>query len=252
MKTSITKDQKNKIPLWTIPIWIIIWQIGSMLIGKDILLASPMSVLKSFSSLIFDKVFQMAIGFSLGRIFIGFLLASILGIIFAYSNKIIRDIISLPIEIMRAAPIASFVVLVLIWVPSKNLSIIISFIMTFPIVYSNVRMGIEQMDRKIIEMLDIFKVSPMKRAIYYGVPAIIPFLKTGFLMAVGMCLKAGVAAELIGVPSGSIGESLYMAKVYLRTPEVFVWTITVIILSVLISKVLGLILDVILYKLEDK
>ena len=48
-----------------------------------------------------------------------------------------------------------------------------------------------------------------------------------------MAWKAWVAAEVIGLPSGTIGEKLYDAKVYLNTVDLFCWTVLIVLLSVL-------------------
>ena len=45
-----------------------------------------------------------------------------------------------------------------------------------------------------------------------------------------------MAAEVIGLPNHTIGMHLYNAKVYLETPELFAWTLTVVVLSVLLEK----------------
>lgn len=51
-----------------------------------------------------------------------------------------------------------------------------------------------------------------------------------------MSWKSGVAAEVIGIPSHSIGENLYMAKIYLDTSGLFAWTLVIILVSSLFEK----------------
>ena len=51
-----------------------------------------------------------------------------------------------------------------------------------------------------------------------------------------MGFKSGIAAEVIGVPDGSIGEGLYLAKIYLSTAELFAWTFMIIVVSTLFEK----------------
>ena len=45
-----------------------------------------------------------------------------------------------------------------------------------------------------------------------------------------------MAAEVIGVPDGSIGEKLYHAKIYLNTPELFAWTVVIVMISFVFEK----------------
>jgi NitT/TauT family transport system permease protein len=65
-----------------------------------------------------------------------------------------------------------------------------------------------------------------------------------------MCWKAGVAAEVIGLPSGSIGERLYQSKIYLETAQLFAWTAVIILASVLLERFLIKILEYIQFKIE--
>ena len=50
--------------------------------------------------------------------------------------------------------------------------------------------------------------------------------------------KAGIAAEVLTVPPLSIGKNIFEAKLYLETTELFAWTLTVILLSLVIERIL--------------
>ena len=66
----------------------------------------------------------------------------------------------------------------------------------------------------------------------------------------GLAWKSGVAAELISIPSGSIGEKLYSAKVYLMTGDLFAWTAAIVLLSALCARLFSWILHLIAQRLE--
>ena len=55
-------------------------------------------------------------------------------------------------------------------------------------------------------------------------------------IGLGLCWKSGIAAEVIGIPDGSIGESLYNAKIFLNTPDLFAWTLVIVIVSLAFEK----------------
>ena len=135
ISTTTQTRKKNTIKLWTIAFWLLLWQFASMALDKQILLASPFQwggaalLVRTFS-------FWESIWFSLERIALGFFCAAAGGVLLsalAYHVKLIRDILALPVAVLKATPVASFIVLVLIWMPSGNLSILISLIMAFPI-----------------------------------------------------------------------------------------------------------------------
>lgn len=243
MRHSITNDRAKKkhtiIRILATLFWIGIWQTASMWLGQEILLASPVSVLKKLSELLFTADFWQSIGFSFGRIVLGFGIAVVLGIfmgITAYRSRVAEILINPLMSVIKATPVASFIILCLIWIPSRNLSVFISFLMVLPVIYTNLLEGLGQTDRKLLQMADIFRVSRGKKVFYIYFSQVLPYFITACRLSLGMCWKAGIAAEVIGVPSGSMGEKLYNAKIYLNTADLFAWTIVIIIISVVFEK----------------
>ncbi len=235
----IKNRKKNNIKIWTIVFWAALWQLGSMALDREILLASPLSVGWCLLSLVQTLSFWQKIAFSLVRIAGGFFLAVFSGLVLsaaAWRFERIRELLALPTSILKATPVASFIVLVLIWMPSRNLSVLISFIMAFPIVYTNLLEGFSNLDQKLFEMAKIFRIPFRKKLYYFYFGGLLPYLRSACTIAIGMCWKAGIAAEIIGIPKGSIGESLYNAKIYLETPELFAWTFVIIAVSVCFEK----------------
>ncbi len=225
--------------------WLALWQAASQAVGQEILLVSPVSVLRRLLTLVGEASFWGTVGFSLSRILAGFLAAALgggIGAALAYRFPWIRVLLAPPVFAVKAAPVASFVILCLIWVPSRNLSVVISFLMVFPIIYLNLLEGLNETSRDLLEMAHVFRLNPWRRirAIYW--PQCQPYLVSAFSLSLGLCWKSGVAAEVIGLPDGSIGERLYQAKIFLQTEELFAWTAVIIAVSVLFEKVFLLLL----------
>ena len=243
---SITNDRdrtENKkyigIRILAVLFWIAVWQIASMWLGQEILLASPVSVIRRLFELIFTGDFWHSAGFSFGRIVLGFSMALILGIllaVLAFLSRTVEILVNPVLTAVKSTPVASFIILCLIWIPSRNLSVFISFLMVLPVIYTNILEGIRQTDRQILEMAKVFQVSMGRQIRYIYVSQILPYFVSACRLSLGMCWKAGVAAEVIGVPKGSIGEKLYNAKIYLETPDLFAWTIVIIVISVVFEK----------------
>ena len=254
ISTTTQTRKKNKIKLWTIAFWLLLWQFASMALDRQILLASPLSVGRCLLSLVRTFSFWESIWFSLERIALGFFCAAAGGVLLsalAYHVKLIRDILALPVAVLKATPVASFIVLVLIWMPSGNLSILISFIMAFPIIYTNLLEGFEHLDRELFEMAKIFRMTFWNKMYYLYFGGLFAYFRSACAIAIGMCFKAGIAAEIIGIPKGSIGENLYNAKIYLETPDLFAWTFVIIAVSVLFEKIFQWLLSL-LAKYSDK
>lgn len=218
---------------------LLIWQIGSMALNNDLLLVSPLGVIQRLGVIIFEGGFWNTIVFSFLRILIGFLGAFIIGCLFAaLAGKfhIIRSLLWPFMTAAKSVPVASFIILCLIWLDSSSLSVFVCFLMVVPIIYTNVLKGILETDKKLIEMADIFQMNGFKRVIYIYLPQVKPYIISACSMALGISWKSGVAAEVIGVPAGSIGEKLYDAKIYFNSADLFAWTVVIIIISVVFEK----------------
>jgi len=140
-------------------------------------------------------------------------------------------------KIIKSTPVASFIILALVWISSKNLSVLIAFLMVLPIAFSNLLFGLKSTDVKLLEMAKVFRLGRLKRikAIYF--PSVLPFLVSAVSVGLGFSFKSGIAAEVIGRPANSIGLNLYEAKLYLMIKELFAWTAVIIIISVLFEKI---------------
>lgn len=234
---------------------IALWQIGAMALKKEILLASPVTTAGRLFSLIFEPDFWGAVSFSFFRIILGFALSLAAGIILAVisSRFHIAEVLLWPfITVIKSTPVASFIILCLVWLSSMNLSVFISFLMVLPVVYSNVLQGIKTTDIKLLEMARVFRVTPVKKALYIYLPHLKPYILSACSVSLGLSWKAGIAAEVIGIPTGSIGEKLYQAKVYLSTPDLFAWTVVIIVISILFEKLFTFSLTKLYSRLGDK
>lgn len=253
ISTTANKKKIRTIRLWAVAVWLLVWQAVSTSIGQEILLVSPVVVLRRLAQLTQELSFWKSISFSLIRILGGFLLAMAAGSVSAGLSarfRRIRELLAPAVLTVKAVPVASFIILVLIWVPSSNLSVVISFLMVFPIIYTNVLDGILSTDPRLLEMASVFEVPRRVQIRYIYVSQVLPFFRTGCSIGLGLCWKAGVAAEVIGIPDGSIGEKLYNAKVYLNTPDLFAWTVVIVLISLIFEKLFLAAVDKIVCHLE--
>jgi len=237
----LSEKMKNRlISAGAVLFWLVVWQWVSAAIGQEILLVSPVSVLLRLSELVQEQDFWSSVWFSLARISCGFFLAVVTGVLaaaFAYRFAPVRFLLAPPVFAVMATPVASFIILCLVWVSSKNLSVLIAFLMAFPILYLNTLEGLQQTDQKLLEMAKVFRVSTLRKIAGIYLPPCRPYFLTGCRVSLGLCWKSGIAAEVIGLPDGSIGEMLYQAKIFLQTADLFAWTVAIIAISILFQKV---------------
>lgn len=239
MHTDQSRKTKYITTILVILFWLLVWQACSKLIASHILFASPIRVLEALLLLIRSRDFWSAILFSTQRIAAGFFLALSGGIVLALVSacfRLFRILITPIIRLMKAVPVVSFVILALLWIRSQNLSVLISFVMVLPVIYTNVLQGIDGTDKKLLEMASVFRMPLLRKIRYIYLPAVLPSLVSAASVSLGFCWKSGIAAEVIGLPTGSIGERLYEAKLYLMTGELFAWTAVIVLISVIFEK----------------
>ena len=229
--------------------WLLVWQLIAMTVGQPILLASPVATLARLAVLARTGEFWRSILFTLGHILSGFLLASAAGMLLAALARrvaLVADLLSPLLSAMRSVPVASFVIAALIWVPSRRLSVLICFVIVLPVVYAGTLDGLRQVDPLLREMARVFHMSRLSRLRVIVLPAALPSVASALSVSIGLAWKSGVAAEVIGIPGGSIGEKLYKAKVYLATPDLFAWTLVIVLISAGCARLLRLGLNAIM------
>lgn len=229
-----------------VAVWLAVWQGAAIVIGQDFLLASPAQVVAALVRLAPTSGFWLTIGASAARIAAGFVLAVLIGTVLAWLAGLsnwIDTLVSPVLRLMRSVPVVSFIILVILWWGTEWLTVAISGAMVLPIVFANVREGIERRDPQLREMAQVFGFSWPRRWRALWLPAVFPYLVAACRVGLGLCWKAGVSAEVIGLPDGSIGERLYLAKLALATDDVLAWTVVIVTLSFLMERGVLALLD---------
>lgn len=229
----------------TVFVWLAIWKAAAIWVDNRIFLPAPELVWQSLCGLFATAEPAKSVLFSLGNIAKGFLLGVFLGgmlAVIASFFDFLQVFLSLPVRIIKATPVASFTILALFWVDSGDLSVLVSFFMVFPVIYTNTLTGMKETDSKLLEMATVFRLSIWRRLWYIYAPALLPYLNSACSVAIGLAWKSGIAAEVIGITRNSIGNHLYLSKIYLEMPEVFAWTAITVVISILTEKLVMLFL----------
>ena len=222
-----------------------VWQAAAMLLNQRLLLASPVEVAARLCTLLTEEGFAASLLFSFSRIVLGFVSALLLGTLLAVlaGRFSLFELLLRPFMLtVKSVPVASFIILALIWLSSRQLSSFISFLMVLPVVYTGVLGGIRAVDPRMTEAAGLFRVPWGRRLYYVWLPQVRPYLISACSVSLGLSWKAGIAAEVIGMPNGSIGEALYEAKIYLSTADLFAWTVVIVLLSLGFEKLFLLLL----------
>lgn len=235
MKSLNNIVKKIVLTITAICFWLFVWHFLSLKINSSIFLPSPEATYKALIRISKRAGFWQTIFNTFSKIAKGFLLALIAGTFSAIISsfvKIIDVLVSPFMRLLKTVPVASFIILALLWVKSDKLSVLISFVMVTPVVYINILQSFDNVDNNLLEMADIFNVGLLRRLRFIYVPALVSGFMSACKIGLGFCFKAGIAAEIIGLPFQSIGSELYKSKLYLMTDELFAWTVVIVLMSV--------------------
>ncbi|MBP5282720.1 MAG: ATP-binding cassette domain-containing protein [Lachnospiraceae bacterium] len=220
-------------------LWLFVWQCAGLLVKNPFLFATPFGTLKSLWASLGTAGFWQVVGMTLLRICTGFTLGLFLGILMAALCKtvpVLEEVFTPVIALIKTVPVVCFVVLFLIWWGHSFLSVVISFLMVFQAIYFSTLEGLKAVGRNMTEMAETFRLPFMTKLLCIYRPALRPFLSGSIKTSLGLAWKAGVAAEVIGLPEYSIGEKLYLSKISLDTEGIFAWTVVVCLLSFIFEK----------------
>ncbi len=235
--------KNNKKPIFSavaVIFWLIVWQLLSLAVASKVILPGPWEVLKALARLVVEASFWKTVGNSFLHIVLGFVCAVVLGValaVLSYNFRPANILISPLMRLIKAVPVASFIILVLLWINSRQLPMVISALMVLPVIYINVLTGIESTDKKLLEMAEVFRLNRSKRLKYIYIPAVRPHFISAVNVGLGFCWKSGIAAEVIGLTPNAIGTKLYESKLYLMTDELFAWTVVIVMVSVAFEKI---------------
>ena len=227
--------------VFAILFWVAIWFILAKCVGLEVLLPSPKSTAFALFDLIQTKEFWVICLHSVARISAGLILGALTAVILASLSsvsKIFHALFAPLLAVIKSTPIASFIILALLWIGRDNVPAFITYLIVLPIVWGAVYDSIINVDKRYKEIGQVFGFSKIQKLVHIYVPSVFSSFMASLGTSVGMAWKAGVAAEVLCTPKYSIGTELFESKKYIETADLFAWTAVVIILSVIITRLL--------------
>lgn len=223
--------------------WIIVWYVVAYFANKSLIIGipTPHETIGIFMEKCGQASFWNAVGSSVLHIVLGFaggLIAGALGGILSSHFEFFRILSSPLIHLVRSVPVAAFIIIAWLWVPSAILPSVISGLMVLPIVWSHTDAGLRSIDKKLPEMGKVYGLGGFDILWKIKLPLLTPHLRTGCITGVGIAWKSGVAAEVICNTKDSIGSILQKSKNIAEYGEVFAITLMIILLSLILENVL--------------
>jgi NitT/TauT family transport system permease protein len=236
MTTFISKIKKIAVVVF----WLLVWEIAARITANTIILVGPVDAFGRLFALAATGDFWLSINYSLVRILLGFALSLCAGVLLAIicaASKLCNALITPLINVAKSIPVVSFALLAMMWLSPAWLSVFVAFITVLPIIFFNTFTGIENTDRNLLQMANVFRVSIYKKVRYIYIPTVAPFLASAAESGLGFAWKAAIAGEVISMGArNTIGGSMHVARTFLQTADLFAWTIAIVVLSFLMEK----------------
>lgn len=228
--------------------WLGAWQLCAWLVelhvegrGNELLLPYPATVALALAGLAGQPAFWAAVAASLLRILVGLAAGVLLGAGLAAltcASPWCSRLLAPAVRVIRATPVASFILLVLLWTGRGTVPAVISALMVLPVVWENLSRGIRAADQQLLELARAYRFSRGKTVRLIYLPSLRPYFLSALTTSMGLAWKSGVAAEVLCWPRPGIGTQIYNSKLYLEIPELFAWTAVVVALSLLLERLL--------------
>lgn len=232
-------------------LWLGIWAFAAWRVGKPLLLPSPLAVAVRLFEMMQTADFYRVTANSLWNILSGILIAVLGGSILAIITSrisLLREAILPVMTVIKATPVASFIILALIWIGAAKVPTFITILMVLPVVWTNLDEGFTRIDPQLVEVAKVYQMPLLRRLKVLILPSVKPYFVSACRTSLGLAWKAGIAAEIIAMPRDHIGTMIGEGKLYLMTTDMFAWTVTVILLSLIIEYIF----TALLRKLDSK
>ena len=219
--------------------WLAVWWLASLAVGKSLLIPAPPEVVRRLGELVVTAAFWRYTALTLLRITLGLLIGIAAGVITAVltsRSALLSALLAPAVRIVRATPVASFIILVLLWVANGRVPAVISALVVLPIIWENTCAGLKSVDASLLEFAHAYRLTRMDTLRHVVLPAMLPQLSAAVCTSIGLAWKSGVAAEVLCLPKAAIGTQVYFSKLYLDTPALFAWTIVVVLLSMTVER----------------
>ena len=221
--------------------WLAAWMLVAALVAQPLILPGPGAVVAALLRLVCAVGTWAILAGSGVRILGGLALAAVCGGLLAgisVRSRAFARLAAPALSFVKATPVACVVVLLLIWLGSARVSIAAVFLMALPGVYFSLVEGLSQVDKPLEQMFRLHGVRGWRLFCAHTWREVLPFVLSCARAVIGMSWKAGVAAELIGMAVGTVGEHIYQAKLLIETADLLAWTVLVVAASWACERVL--------------
>ncbi|MCC5654218.1 ABC transporter permease [Nostoc sp. XA013] len=190
---------------------------------------------------------------------IAFIAAAISGllmaILFSQSKWIERSLFPYAV-ILQTTPIVAIAPLIILWLKNNTFAalVVCAWIVAFFPIVSNTTLGLNRVDRNLINLFQLYKASRWQTLLYLRLPSAMPYFLGGLKISGGLALIGAVVAEFVAGTGGAksgIAYRILISSYNLQIPRMFAALFLTTGLGVLIFVSLSALSDFILSKWHE-
>jgi NitT/TauT family transport system permease protein len=224
----------RSVSLLSLGVYLLVWKLVSLFIGKAIILPPPEEVLlRTLALLVKGEAWGRILATGL-RALGGFGISLVLGVLTGLAagrSRIFREFSDPFLISIRSIPVLSLILLAIIWFPTEFVPVFICFLVVYPVVAGAVAAGVRGVDPELLELARVYRKPPEVVLRQIILPSVTPYLLNGISTGLGLTWKSVVAAEILCMPRRGIGASMQDAQLLLDTPGLFAWTVVIVVLA---------------------
>ncbi|MEA5627577.1 ABC transporter permease [Nostoc sp. UHCC 0251] len=190
---------------------------------------------------------------------VAFIAAAISGllmaILFTQSKWIERSLFPYAV-ILQTTPIVAIAPLIILWLKNNTFAalVVCAWIVAFFPIVSNTTLGLNSVDRNLLNLFQLYKASRWQTLLYLRLPSAMPYFLGGLKISGGLALIGAVVAEFVAGTGGAksgIAYRILISSYNLQIPRMFAALFLTTGLGVLIFVSLSALSDFILSKWHE-
>ncbi|HOO22866.1 MAG TPA: ABC transporter permease subunit [Clostridia bacterium] len=228
-------------PLIALGILFLAWVVAAKIVNTELIIPSVRSTFETLFALLGQKAFYTAVGGTLFRTIVSFLIAFAAALVLAVLSAflpVLRKILSPAVTVARAIPTMSLILLTIIWLNPSTSPLLVGFFIVFPLLYDSFYTAIAGVDPDLVEMSKAYKVSKKDMVFSLYLPNIAPAFFDSIRSTLSFNVKIIISAEVLAQTRKSMGIMMQISKSRLETADLLAWTLAAIVLSYLLEIVI--------------
>lgn len=224
----------------------VVWLIAAAAVKNEYLIAPVGASVKEFFGLFASSEFWRALGHTLLRTVVAFVISFVLALACACLAAAFKPFAAFmrPVAaFFRTLPTMAVLLLILVWLTPRTAPVAVALLVTFPMTYSQLCDGVAGVDGELLQMAKVYGLPMRRRLACIYVPHLAPLAlaQTGANLSFG--LKLIISAEVMASTRTALGGMLTQAQAYINLPKMAALTLVAVVSGVLIELVFRVIAE---------